>query len=138
MAWWPRRRSRWAGVDFLALQPERNVAFRLNADDGLVVLLAPRFRSGLLARWLQPRLRPERAHFRVKLEARGSWIWNRCDGQRLVGQIASDFRDAFPAETSDVEKRVCLFLFSLAENGLVVFRNLEQVRASAPTETSPG
>lgn len=138
MAWWPRRRSRWAGVDFLALQPERAVAYRRNEDDGIVVLLAPRFRSGLLSRWLQPRLRPERAHFRVKLEARGSWIWNRCDGQRRVGQIAADFREAFPGETSEVEERICMFLYSLAENGFVTFRNLDQVRAKAqdalPTE----
>jgi hypothetical protein len=128
MAWWSRRRSRWAGIDFLSLQPEHCVEYQEDATEGRVVLLVPRFRSGLLARWLQPRLRPERAHFRVTLEDRGSWIWRQCDGQRTVGEMVADFNTAFPDETEQVAERVCQFLYQLSANEFVTFSNLPENR----------
>lgn len=119
-----RRRSRWEGVDFGALQPEQCVDFQEDGDDAPVTLLVPRFRSGPLARWLQPRLRPERAHIRVSLENRGSWVWRQCDGQRTVVEIAADFTRAFPTEQDQIEKRICQYLYQLEDNGFIRFRNL--------------
>ena len=119
-----RRRSRWEGVDFLELLPERIVGHtRDDATDG-VVLLAPRFDSGLLGRFLQPRLRPERAHIRVKLDARGSWIWSRVDGRRRIAEIVEGFGDAFPEDGEQVEDRVCRFLYEMERERFVRFANL--------------
>jgi len=137
MRWFHRRRSHWQGVDFLALKPEQRVAYLLDEESRQVVLLVPRFRTGPLARWLQPRLRPERAHIRVILEERGSWIWGQCDGRRAVGDIARDFLVAFPQDTQEVEQRVAMFLYSLAENGFVHFVNLAQERTRAEGAGSP-
>jgi len=119
-----RRRSRWAGVDFLALRPERAVDFDRDEPDEQVILLVPRFRSGLLGRWLQPRLAPERAHIRVRLEERGSWIWRQCDGRRTVADIVTGFLASFPADREQADQRVCRFLYHLAENRFVSFVNL--------------
>jgi hypothetical protein len=77
-----------------------------------------------LARWLQPRLRPERAHFKVHLEDRGSWVWQQCDGHISVGEIAAGFKESFPAEHDQVDHRICQFIYQLEDNGFIRFTNL--------------
>ena len=121
-----RRRLRWAGVDFAALRPARAVESTADETTGQVVLLMPRFRGGLLGRYLQPRLRPEKQHIRVPLEARGSWVWSQLDGQRTVGELAAGFRDAFPDDAEQAEKRVSQFVYSMFENRFVKFVNLPE------------
>ena len=116
---------RWEDVDFYALRPEP-LLDSSRAEDGQVVLLVPRFRRGPLARWLQARLRPERAHVRVTLEERGSWLWNACDGRRSVRELVDGFRDAFPAESRQVPERVCQFLYQLAHHDFIRFNNLNE------------
>ena len=123
MRLWPRRRSRWEGVDFYALRPEPCVE-ATDAPDGSVVLLVPRFRRGPLAGWLQSRLRPERAHVRVTLEERGTWLWRSCDGNATVADLVEGFRAAFPADADQVAERVCRYVHQLASNDLVRFANL--------------
>jgi len=119
-----KRRSRWEGIDFFTLIPEQIIDFERDEAANTVALLVPRFRSGPLGRWLQPRLRPERANIRVTLEERGSWIWDQVDGQRSVGQIAAAFRETFPNEVDQVNERICVYLVNLESNGFVCFTNL--------------
>ncbi|MFH1844240.1 MAG: PqqD family protein [bacterium] len=119
-----KRRSRWAGIDFFTLIPEQIMEYQRDEAAGTVALLVPRFRSGPLGRWLQPRLRPERANIRVTLEERGSWIWDRIDGESSVGQIAATFREVFPTEQDQVDERICVYLVNLETNGFVRFANL--------------
>ena len=119
-----KRKSRWEGVDFLGLVPEQCVEKTTEDEQGHVVLLVPRFRSGPLSRWLQPRIPEERAHFRVRLEERGSWVWRQCDGRRTVGEMVAGFAEEFPAESGQVAERVCQFVYQLADNRFVAFSNL--------------
>jgi hypothetical protein len=120
---WPRRRSRWADVDFYALRPERCVEATESAE-GNVVLLVPRFRRGPLASWLQARLRPDRAHVRVTLEQRGTWLWRSCDGTATVRDLVEGFRAAFPGDGDQVPERVCQYVYQLARHDFVRFANL--------------
>ncbi len=121
MSWLHKRHSRWEGVDFLALKLKRCVDHEKDTENGQVVLLVPRFRTGLLARWLQPRLQPARAHIRVKLDERGSWIWRQCDEGRTVAEIATGFVASFPQERDQIEHRICQFIYYLQENGFIRF-----------------
>ncbi len=137
MRWFRRSRSRWQGVDFLALKPEPLVASLMDDENARVVLLVPRFRTGPLAHWLQPRLRAERAYIRVSLEERGSWLWGQCDGRRTVGDIAAEFRDVFPQDSQEAERRVAMFIYSLVDNGFIRLVNLAHERARAEKAGSP-
>jgi hypothetical protein len=119
-----RRRSRWAGIDFLSLRPAQCVDYFVDDNDGQVVLRLPRFRSGPLSRWLQPKLRPERAHVRVRLEERGSWLWMHLDGKRTVADLVTEFRQHFPGDFEQIDHRVCQYLYQLADNGCIRFVNL--------------
>ncbi len=120
-----RGRIPWEGIDFYALRPEPLLDSAREAD-GQLVLLVPRFRRGPLASWLQSRLRPERAHVRVTLEERGSWLWEACDGRRSVRELVEGFQDAFPEENAQVPERVCQFLYQLAHHDFIRFANLNE------------
>jgi len=137
MRWFRKRRSRWADVDFFTLKPERCVEHTTDDANGRVVLLVPRFRKGPLAHWLQPRLRPERAHIKVNLEDRGSWLWQRCDGRRSVAEIVARFKDVFPAEQEQIDHRICMFLYQLEDNGFIRFTNLPMPGAPISTGDKP-
>ncbi len=151
MPMWPfrkrlrKRRNRWAGVDFMTLVPAR-CARVVDKDDGRgrdalrgatsseidsevdseadVVLLMPRFQGTLFERWLQPRLRPEKRHIRVPLDARGSFLWRRIDGQCEVHALVTGFVDAFPDDSDQADDRVCQYLYYLEQNGFIRFVNL--------------
>ncbi|MCK5571251.1 MAG: PqqD family protein [Bacteroidetes bacterium] len=92
--------------NLLALIPERSVEWELR-DDGLVVLLVPKFRHPLLVRWVVPRLRTP--VLRVKLDSVGSFIWEHCDGRRTVQSIAGKFREKFGDKIDPRHDRLALF-----------------------------
>ncbi|HLO67683.1 MAG TPA: PqqD family protein [Holophaga sp.] len=79
-------------------------------EDGLVVLLRPKFTSPRLA-WLQKRL--SRPHFRVRLDRRGSYIWEAVDGRRTVREVCDALRAGLGAEAEPVEERAVAFLHHL-------------------------
>ena len=106
--------------NLLEMIPCRAVGSRTE-EGGLATLLRPKFVSGPLARWLQPRL--PRPCFRVHLDALGSFVWRRCDGQRSVAEIAEAVGATFPDEAQVLE-RVARFVRELARGQMV--RLLEQ------------
>ena len=89
----------------------------------LVVLLRPRFMSGPLAWWLQPRL--ARPYFRVRLDAVGSFIWDRCDGNTTVGQIAAGLEERFGDEVTPAMDRLRIFLRQLQDGQMIRVRPLK-------------
>lgn len=79
-------------------------------EDGRVVLLRPKFTSPRLA-WLQKRL--SRPHFRVRLDRRGSFIWEAVDGRRTVRDVCDAVRAGLGDEAEPVEERAVAFLHHL-------------------------
>jgi len=79
-------------INLLDLRPRRNLASE-TLEDGLVVLLVPKFKNRPVVKWLVPRL--SKPNFRVKLDAYGSFIWQQLDGAATVGEIAERLRSRF-------------------------------------------
>lgn len=104
-----------ARAELLRCRPERAVEAEL--QDDRVVLLRPRFRRGLLARWLQPRLR--RPHFRVHLDEVGSFIWGCCDGQTTVARIGDALAAKFGERVAPATERLSVFLVQMQRSGLI-------------------
>jgi hypothetical protein len=111
-------RTKQQRVDLLDLYPERAVDSELDGDS--VVVLRPRFMSGPLARWLQPRLR--RPHFRVHLDELGSFVWNRCDGRTTVGEIATEMEQHFGDQAEQAMQRLQRFLAELQRGKMIRLR----------------
>lgn len=95
--------------DVLTLIPVPLVGSATDAD-GRTVLLRPKFASPKL-QWLQRLM--WKPYFRVKLEARGAFVWALCDGQQSVGEIYAAVRERFGAEAEPVESRTGAFLTEL-------------------------
>ncbi len=98
--------------------PQQVVNAEIN--DTRVVLLRPRFISGPLARWLQPRLK--KPYFRVHLDDIGSFVWKLCDGQTTVGQIIAAMHVRFGENQKALEERLHRFLGELERGQMIRFR----------------
>lgn len=88
-----------------------------DGQEGLAVLLVPRFRKGPLARWVQPRLK--RPHIRVKLDEIGSFAWRRMDGLKKFSEIASEMRAHFGEKAEPAEDRLQKFLILLYKDKFI-------------------
>ena len=119
---WLRRRSRFAGVDFLDLVPERTVASEEDPQSHDVVLLMPRFLGTFYYHLLQRFVKGPKRFIRVPLEARGTVLWRGIDGVRTVRDLLADFVAAFPEE-DDPADRVCRYVYQLEQNRFVLFLN---------------
>jgi len=86
-------------------------------EDDIVVVLRPRYISGLLARWLQPRLK--KPNFRVRLDAIGSFVWRQCDGVRTVSQIVEAMEQHFGKKVEPALPRLKLFLGEMERGKMI-------------------
>jgi hypothetical protein len=59
---------------------------------------------------------------RVRLDARGSFVWRRIDGERTVADLARDLAAEFGAEVEPADERVALLLRSLDRERFVELR----------------
>jgi hypothetical protein len=101
---------------FLALVPVQALAAE-PGEGGNLVLLRPKILSPRWA-WLLKLIR--KPVFRVRLDARGTAVWQACDGSRTVAQVVEVVARAFPVEP-DTTLRSALFLRELARGGFVHF-----------------
>lgn len=108
--------------NYLDLVPRRTIQHEVG-DDGRFVLLRPKYMTGLLARFLQPRLRAK--HFRVQLDDIGTATWDAIDGARTVGQIADVLGEKFGARVEPRYERCARFIQSLHKGAMVTLAPLE-------------
>ena len=80
-------------------------------DEGIVTLLVPRFGRGRFGAWIDRsfHLRP----YRVKLDAVGSFIWKKCDGECHVVEIGAALEREFGDRVQPMQDRLVLFLRKL-------------------------
>ena len=104
-------------VNLLELKPKRNSEWETGENDH-VVLLVPKFRDGFLGKWVQPRL--SRPFYRVKLDTFGSFIWNACDGNTTVLEIAKAMAGKFSEDSESLYDRIGKFIRRLDESKFVL------------------
>jgi hypothetical protein len=110
-----RRRKR-QSINLLELTPEQRVGWE-TAENGMVVVLVPKFQHALLVKWLVPRLKYP--HVRVKLDRLGSFVWKQCDGRTTVAEMAERLRTEFADSAGSAEDRIRTFLLMLEKSDLV-------------------
>ncbi len=99
---------------FLAAIPIRALADE-PGEGGTVVLIRPKILS---RRWLWLLRMMKKPNYRVKLDARGTAVWQACDGARTVGQVAELVGRTFPEE-ADTTTRTALFIRELTRGGFL-------------------
>jgi len=105
-----------APPDLFALRPAR-MARCERSPDGRVTVLVPKFRNRFALRWLVPLMaRPDVA---VRLDAEGSFVWDRCDGGTTVQAIAEALHGRLGGDEVAVGERVARFVARLARARLV-------------------
>lgn len=109
-------------VNLLDLIPKRLIEYEAG-EDSIVTLLAPRFKSGILRKWLQPRLK--RPLLKVKLDEIGSAAWLLCDGKRSVKEIAQPLRERFQDKIEPCYDRLGAFLGQLEGAHFICYLNYE-------------
>jgi hypothetical protein len=106
-------------LNLLELKPRRNVEWEID-QNGAVVLLVSKFRGRLLQKWLVPLLK--RPKFRVKLDRVGSFIWQRCDGETPVSDIATALLREFGSDIEPLYERISRFLGKLEREDLITIQ----------------
>ncbi len=96
-------------------------------EGALVTLIMPRFRNSFLRRLVEPRLRPERRYFKLRLDDVGSAVWELCDGKRTVREIAETLAARFPDTMANQPyERLGTFLQQLERGRFISFVNLRE------------
>lgn len=94
---------------FLAAVPVQALAAE-PGEAGQVIVLRPKILS---PRWAWVLKMMKKPFYRVKLDARGTAVWQACDGVRTVAQVAEVVAQAFPEEP-ETTYRTALFIRELA------------------------
>lgn len=102
------RKKNTPAVNLLDLKPLRNLLHWETGENGLIVLLVPKFQNRYLVKWLMPRL--AKPNFRVKLDAYGSFVWSQCDGNTTVAEMAERMREKFGEKAEPLYDRIARFL----------------------------
>ncbi|NWJ41686.1 MAG: PqqD family protein [Geothrix sp.] len=99
---------------FLAVVPFQALSSE-PGEDGTVVLIRPKILS---KRWTWLLRMMKKPNYRVKLDARGTAVWQACDGVRTVAEVAQVVAEAFPGEP-DAIHRTALFIRELARGQFI-------------------
>lgn len=114
-----RRDSKGETINLLELVPVRTIPWE-KSEEGLVVLLKPKFRHPFFVKHLLPR--QKKPHYRIKLDAIGSFVWEQCDGNRSVKELAENMKGQFGDDVEPLYDRLTLFLQSLEKNRFIYFK----------------
>ncbi|NIO49162.1 MAG: PqqD family peptide modification chaperone [Candidatus Aminicenantes bacterium] len=106
-------------INLLDLIPIRNIKWE-KKEDGLIVLLKPKFELALLKKYVLPRLK--KPYFKIKLDHVGSFIWEQCDGTLRVKEVAKNLKNKFGEDVEPLYDRLALFLQSLEKNHFIFYK----------------
>jgi len=105
-----------ANTAFLQARPEWNHEWHLGENDR-VVILVPKFGNHWFGRWMMSKM--EKPKVRLKLDDIGSFVWQKCDGNNSVEQIARALSQQFGENVDPVYERLNLFFQNLAKSNSV-------------------
>ena len=99
--------------NLLELKPTRNLEWETD-DENKVVLFVPKFTSRFAVRWFVPLL--AKPTMRVKLDERGSFVWQRCDGNTTVQAIGEKMSVVFTEPVETTYERIGKFIQQMVHN----------------------
>jgi hypothetical protein len=108
-------------INLLELIPVKNMQWE-KKEDGLIVLLKPKFKHPFFKKHILPRLKYP--FYKVKLDDVGSFVWERCDGKKTVNEIAHGLKEEFGEKVEPLHNRLALFLQNLEKNRFIYFKGL--------------
>lgn len=108
-------------TNLLELIPVRTISWK-KSQEGLIVLLKPKFRHPFFVKHFLPRLK--KPHYRIKLDSIGSFVWGQCDGNRSVKELAELMRQEFGEKVEPLYDRLTLFLQNLEKNRFIYYKGL--------------
>lgn len=106
-------------INLLHLVPIQNSKCETR-EDGLVVLLKPKFANTLLVKYLLPRMK--QPYYKINLDEIGSFFWLNCDGIKTVKEIAELHKDNFGEKVEPLYERIAHFITSLEKNRLLILK----------------
>ena len=109
-----------SAINLLDLIPSRILKWKKN-EEGLVVLLKPKFKIPILSKHLLPRMKSP--YYRIKLDFIGSYMWLACDGKRNVQEIGKMLEEKFEEKIDPLYDRLALFLQSLEKHRFIQYKN---------------
>jgi hypothetical protein len=102
--------------------PHRMLEWR-ESNNGLCVLLRPKFGRTRVGRWLAEQVRDP--HYRIRLDEFGTFVWKACDGETSLQMIAAQLRSQYGPSVEPAERRLALFVRRMLRSKLVELRALE-------------
>jgi hypothetical protein len=108
--------------NFYDLIPERNRNFE-KLENGLIAVMQPKFQNRLLVKYLVPRLK--KPFIVIHLDEIGSHLWQNCDGQKTIRQLAESLQQDFGEKVDPVFDRVILFFQKLYNLQLIKYLNYQ-------------
>lgn len=110
-------------INLLDLIPVRNIKWK-KKEDGLIILLKPKFRHPFITKHILPHLK--RPYYKIKLDAVGSFIWELCDGKLSVKEIAQSLKHHFKDEVEPLYDRMALFFQSLEKHRFMFYKGKKE------------
>ena len=110
-----------SAVNLLELIPDQNILSE-KTDDGLYVLLKPKYRHPWLVKYMLPRLK--NPHYKIKLDDIGSYTWSLCDGRNTIKEISEKLKKEFGNKVEPLYERLGIFFQNLEKNKFITFKNL--------------
>jgi hypothetical protein len=110
--------------------PVRNPGLTTHvSDDGIVTVELPRrkdWMGGVLGFLFSvPASKP------VQLDEIGSFVYDRCDGERTVNDIVDDMMAEYKLNRREVEVSLTKFLQTLAQRGIIAFAVPQEIAEAA-------
>lgn len=90
-------------------------------EAGHAVVLEPRYGGSALGRWLAGLT--TRPFIEIRLDEFGSAVWDSCDGERPVAEIARRLEARFGERVAPVHDRLAEFLRTLERTRFIAFRS---------------
>jgi len=108
-------------LNLLDLFPVRIVDWE-REQDGTVCLKKPKVRNHLLKSIIK-RL-GKSLHYQIHLDDFGSFVWERCDGNQRVEQIAESLRQKFGDKVEPVYERLAAFVKMMAYQKVITYKGI--------------
>lgn len=96
------------------------------SDAGLVTILIPRYKSGIMNRLLEKQGRDK--NFKLDLDDLGSVVWLGIDSEKKIRELCDILEEKFGDKAHPVEQRLVKFVSMLYQNELIRFKETAGIR----------